>query len=75
MTAREDDGQGLPFDPPAPMGFPSARPIVEMRWHNDGVEAYWPEFKLTCWVCDWATALEVVVPETISDHVQIRVRV
>lgn len=63
----------LAFDPPPPAALPSPRPVVVMSWRENGVESYWEEFNIACWVRDWATALELVLPPQ-NDHVQIRIR-
>ena len=61
------------------LGFPverrpmPARPVVILRWRDDGVAARWPEFGLSYWFPSWPAAFAAVL-HPVNDHVRLKVR-
>ena len=49
-----------------------ARPVVVLKWRDDGVAASWPDFGLSYWFPSWATAIDAVL-HPVNAHVRIKV--
>ena len=49
------------------------RPVVILRWRDDGVAARWPEFGLSYWFPSWPAAFDAVL-HPVNAHVRVKVR-